>query len=89
MKEFEYILLCVIFLMVSLGMAQLPPKTPSVSVCYNQQITPFVNKLIQDCIRDCTVSKSTMNCTKICDDEAVFAVGENHDQIINQYGNVL
>ncbi len=85
MKEFEYILLLGIFTMVTLGMATVP-KAPTISVSYNQKVTPFVNNIIQGCLADCG---SGNNCTKICNEETAFEIGRDHDQIINKYGNVL
>lgn len=87
MKTLNYILFCGLVL-GALGMAK-APSIPSASISYNQQITNFVNNMIQNCLSDCKFSNIDQDCNKTCTDESVFFAGEYHDRIINKYGNVL
>ncbi len=71
-----------------LGMAQ-TPQYPEVSFTCKQRITPWVNKIIQDCEKDVAQTGTFFNQQVNCTRQSVFAITEDHDAIINKYGNVL
>lgn len=88
MKELEYLAMC-IFVMVAMGMATAPKPPAPLSICYSQQLTPYVNNLIQKCVVSCQKYNQDSDCNDTCGNQVILEVGEYHNQIINKFGNVL
>lgn len=91
MKTFKYVFLCLGLAMSWVwfqGMASAPKLPETLSVCYNQVRTSYVNNIIQNCVSDVLFGNEVTNNIS-CTHWVLFFTNEYHDQIINRYGNVL
>lgn len=88
MKTLNYLILGMIVFMV-MGMAKVPPTPPPYSYSYNQQMTNFINAIINTCVSDCTKTSNEADCSDLCLNDTMDAVERNRNAIINKFGNVL